>query len=53
MYAAVCLQVQGDEVKCNFGASRRKPFSFDLDGHVDKLRFEEQFSKIKGKPVQL
>ena len=51
LYAAVCLQVQGDEVKCNFGTSRRKPFSFDLESHVDQLRFEEQFSKIRCKPV--
>ena len=49
----MCLQVQGDEVKCNFGARRRKPFSFDLDSYVDQLRFEEQFNKIKSKPVKL
>lgn len=37
LYPAICLQVQGDAIKCNFGT---KPYIFDLDAHVDKLRFE-------------
>lgn len=50
MYPAICLQVQGDSVKCNFGT---KPFVFDLDAHVDNIRFEQQFSEVRSKPVKL
>ena len=50
LYAAVCLQVQGDSVKCNFGA---KPFVFDLESHIDKLRFEQKFSEVRSRPVKL
>ena len=44
LYAAVCLQVQHDAARCNFGA---KQFIFDLDGHVDRLHFLDQFSLIR------
>lgn len=45
---AVCLQVQGDAIKCNFGA---KPFVFDLQSHLAKISFQNQFNQVKKKPV--
>ena len=50
LYPAICLQVQGDAIKCNFGA---KPFIFDLDAFLQRLRRDEQLSKVKSKQVSL
>jgi len=48
----VCLQLTGDQLKCNFGSSKH-PFHFELDSHIAKLQFKEQFSHVKAKPVDL
>lgn len=50
LYAAVCLQMTGDSVRCNFGA---KPFDFDVDTHFLSKRYSEQFLEVKQKPVRL